>query len=359
MRPSASACRAAAASTSSRLCVGTRVMLDVRPGAWPERPARCTRRPTPLAEPICSTCPTGRKSTPRSRLDVQTTALSRPALRPFSTQARTSCPSEPWCNARVPAQSGRASSRAWYQRSACERVLVKTSDDAHDSMESTTCGSSARPMWPAQAKRSTLAGSITSTCSALSIRPCTSTAGGAAVAPCTGRGSSVSSASCRLPSVADMPQTCSAGFQPDRRASASCACTPRLLPTSSCHSSTTTSCTWRRRSWASARASSSDTLSGVVTSSVGRRRSCAARSPLAVSPVRRPLVQSGARSGRGAARARSVSAARARMGVIHSTVSGGAVARRVRRAVRALASATGATGAPASARCCSAPSHTA
>jgi len=359
MRPCASAWRAAAASTSSRLCVGTSVMLELRPGAWPERPARCTSRATPLAEPICSTCSTGKKSTPRSRLDVHTTALSCPAFRPCSTQSRTSCPSDPWCNAMVPAQSGRASSSAWYHRSACDRVLVNTKVDAAASIDCTTCGSRLSPMWPAHAKRSARAGSITCTSSRLSMRPCTSTAGGGCGVSGTGCGSKVCRASSRLPSVADMPHTCSAGFQPDRRASASCTCTPRLLPTSSCHSSTTTRRTLARRSRASARASSSDTLSGVVTSSVGRRRSCAARSPLAVSPVRSPLVQVGARSGSGACRARSESAANARMGVIHSTERGGAAARRVRSAVRALGASSGAGAASARARCCSAPSHTA
>ena len=220
-------------------------------------------------------------------------------------------------------------------------------------MDCTTCGSSDRPMCPAQAKRSTRSGSSTCTCSALSMRPCTSRGLARRGARGGRAGTSVASASGRLPSVADMPHTCRRGFQPDRRASASCTCTPRLLPTSSCHSSTTTSCTLARRSCASARASSSDTLSGVVTSTVGRRRSCAARSPLAVSPVRRPLLQCGARSGRGSCRARSESAASARMGVIHSTVSGGGLFASFLGAACAIS-----TGARAEKRS-KAPSHTA
>jgi hypothetical protein len=57
----------------------------------------CGRRvvATAFGEPICSTWSTGVKSTPRSRLDVQTTALSLLRRRPSSTQSRTSRSSEP------------------------------------------------------------------------------------------------------------------------------------------------------------------------------------------------------------------------------------------------------------------------
>ena len=109
MRPASAARRAATASTSSSVLVGTSVTRLARPGAWPLRPARCSRRATPFAEPICSTRSTGRKSTPRSSDEVATTAFSRPSLRPSSTQSRTSLSSEPWCSATTPAQSGRAS----------------------------------------------------------------------------------------------------------------------------------------------------------------------------------------------------------------------------------------------------------
>ena len=100
----------------------------------------------PFGLPICSTWSTGAKSTPRSRLDVQTTARSRPSRRPASTQSRTSRSSEPWCSAIVPAQSGRASSSAWYQISVCDRTLVKTSVDFARSIARITCGSILRPM---------------------------------------------------------------------------------------------------------------------------------------------------------------------------------------------------------------------
>ena len=113
--PASAARRAATASTSSSVLVGTRVTRLGRPGAWPLRPARCSSRATPLALPICSTRSTGRKSTPRSRDEVATTAFSRPSLRPSSTHSRSPLSSEPWCSATMPAQSGRASRISWYQ----------------------------------------------------------------------------------------------------------------------------------------------------------------------------------------------------------------------------------------------------
>jgi len=65
----------------------------------------------------------------------------------------------------------------------------------------------------------------------------------------------------------------------------------------------------------------------VVTSTVGSRWFCAARSPDEVSPLRAPAVQakrpSADKASSGSCNARSVSAASARIGVIHSTVSGG------------------------------------
>ena len=316
--PACTAARAAAASISSRLCVGTRLMREGRPGAWPLRPARWIKRATPLAEPICSTRSTGKKSTPRSRLEVHTAARTVPFFSPASTHSRTALSSEPWCSAITPAQSGRASRIAWYQRSAWARVLVNTRVEALSSIAWTTWASMLKPMWPAQAKRSARAGSKVSMTSFLAVAPCTVTASSAAVP------TSADSASGRLPRVADTPQLSSAGLNWRSRASASCSCTPRLLPSNSCHSSTTASFTCCSTSRASARASRSVRLSGVVTSTVGSRLACALRSALLLSPLRRALVQAGAKSASGSRRASSVSAANARIGVIQSTVSGGA-----------------------------------
>ncbi len=183
----------------------------------------------PFALPICSTRSTGRKSTPRSRLAVQITALSSPFFRPASTHSRTSRSSEPWCRAISPAHSGRASRMFWYQISDCERVLVNTSVASCCSISSMTGCSMAMPRWPPQGKRDTLGGIRVSTRISLRMSPSTST-------PLPSP-SSTSWACARLPMVADRPHTTSCGRQKRRRASASCTCTPRLLPISSCHSS--------------------------------------------------------------------------------------------------------------------------
>ena len=131
-------------------------------------------------------------------------------------------------------------------------------------------------------------------------------------------------ASGRLPSVALRPHTIRPGFQRFNRAIASCTCTPRLLPISSCHSSTTTVCTLESSSFALSRVNMRLKDSGVVISAVGKRRSCFARSDAGVSPVRMPTVQPRPRSSSGALIARAESAASARIGVSHKTPSGGA-----------------------------------
>ena len=139
------------------------------------------------------------------------------------------------------------------------------------------------PKCPPHGKRSALRGSSVSMTSFFGTAPRTSV-------PWSWP-SSVCMASLRLPSVADMPQTDKAGLQRLSLAKASCTCTPRLLPSNSCHSSTTTICTLPNTSCASALASSSDKLSGVVTSTVGSRLFWALRSLAAVSPLRAPAVQ--------------------------------------------------------------------
>ena len=85
--------------------------------------------------------------------------------------------------------------------------------------------------------------------------------------------------------------------------------------------------------------------SGVVTSALGSSRSCRARSAPSVSPLRKPRVQAGARSGSGKASARCVLAASARIGVSHSTDKGGAWRPCI--------------GTPRTRQAASAPSHTA
>ena len=184
------------------------------------------------------------------------------------------------------------------------------------SISSTTGCSICAPRCPPQEKRPGSRGSSVSMSSGLSSRPCTSCASSAWRGP-----SSALCASSRLPSVADRPHTTSCGFQRRSRASASCTCTPRLLPISSCHSSTITTCSAPKSSRDRSRVSSSVSDSGVVTSAVGSRRSWRARSAAGVSPVRRPTRHCGASSASGCCSARAVSAASARIGVSHSTCS--------------------------------------
>jgi hypothetical protein len=126
--------------------------------------------------------------------------------------------------------------------------------------------------------------------------------------------------------VADSPHTTSSGFQRRSRASASCTCTPRLLPSSSCHSSMMIMSRCLNCSRAAACESSRDSDSGVVISAPGRLLDWRARSAEPVSPVRAPKVQAPITSGLAAPSSaadasseRWVSAASARIGVIHST----------------------------------------
>ena len=313
-------------------------------------------RAMPLALPICSTRSTGRKSTPRSRLAVHTTAFSSPRFRPASTHSRTSRSSEPWCSATTPAQSGRASIRFWYHSSACGRVLVNTSVEPYWSISSTTGCSIVRPRWPAHGKRDGFAGTSVSMTICFFSPPSTMTPASAASTP-----SSTLRASSRLPIVADTPHTTSPGFQRRSRASASCTCTPRLLPISSCHSSMTIMSRCLNWSRAPAWESSSDRLSGVVIRAPGSDFDCRARSAEPVSPVRAPTVQapivSGAMAPSSAADVsseRCVSAASARIGVIHSTRRP-LFARRLRFAPRSSAANQTAYVLPAPVLACSRP----
>jgi hypothetical protein len=148
-----------------------------------------------------------------------------PALRPCSTQSRTARSSEPWCSAIWPAQSGRASSRAWYQSSACARVLVNTSVVALASISRTTCGSRVRPRWPAQGKRSARSGSRVSTVSVLGV--CAAHQPALAARPGARAGCAGLRAGC--PAWPTCPRR--AGRVPVAQpGQASCTCTPRLLP---------------------------------------------------------------------------------------------------------------------------------
>ena len=202
MRPACAARRAAAASTSSSVLVGTSVSAAGRPGAWPLRPARCSSRATPLAEPICSTRSTGRKSTPRSSDEVATTALQlaflQAELDPLAhrlveravVQRDQPGPLGPRLEQQLVPDLGLRARVGEDQRGAAER-----------SISSTTGCCICAPRWPPQEKRPGSAGSSVSMTSVLSTRPCTSAA--------SRRRAEQHAASPRrrLPSVADRPQT--------------------------------------------------------------------------------------------------------------------------------------------------------
>ncbi len=274
---------APAASSSSRLLVGTSVTRETRPGAWPLRPARCSRRAMPLALPICSTRSTGRKSTPRSRLAVQITAFSspffRPSLDPFAhlaveravVQRDHAGPVGPRLqDVLVPDLRLRAGVGE-HQRGV---VLLDLVDHR---LQHLRCPGG-RPTESA----TRWSGISESTTISLRRSPSTSTPVSCAQqhlrAP--GRG---------CPSSPTAPHTTSSGRQRRRRASASCTCTPRLLPISSCHSSMMIMSSARTARAPAAWLSSSDRLSGVVTSVDGRLRVWRARSAEPVSPVRAPM----------------------------------------------------------------------
>ena len=183
-------------------------------------------------------------------------------------------------------------------------------------MTSTTCGSRLKPRCPAHGKRSTLAGSTLSMTTDFGICP-------RMMRPPRPTPTSACNASSRLPSVADRPQTLRPGWNVRSRARASSVSTPRLEPSSSCHSSTTTQRSPAKRSRPSACVRKSDRLSGVVTSTVGSRFFCLARIAVVVSPVRVPTSQFSPSACSGASSDNAVSPDSARSGVIQSTRSGG------------------------------------
>ena len=137
-----------------------------------------------------------------------------------------------------------------------------------------------RPRWPPQGKPSIESGSrllivVARWMLAVTIR------GAPAPQPTAAR-----AASSRLPIVALIAQVRSPGRSCRSQLRQSSACTPRLLPISSCHSSSTTACSAPNSSGALPLASSRLSDSGVVIRIWGGERSCLPRSWLLVSPLR-------------------------------------------------------------------------
>ncbi len=262
---------------------------ETAPGRCPLRPARCSRRATPFGLPICSTWSTGAKSTPRSRLDVQTTARSRSLRRPSSTQSRTSRSSDPWCSAM---RAGPIGPRLEDRLVPDLGLRAHVGEDERRLARARSRGSpaaaaSARCGPPTESARSSRGRRLSITISFASS-PLTMAARSIARGP--------DEAGERVVEVGERrrqpPDAQSRDRRPRSRASASSVCTPRLVPISSCHSSTTIAARCAKRSRQSARARNSVRLSGVVTSAVGSRlpwRARAARSGVAGAHVDGPV----------------------------------------------------------------------
>ena len=212
----------------------------------------------------------------------------------------------------MPGSSSHTDCKALCHSSACERVLANSNVLRTPCRRATTRCNCDRPRWPAHAKRSWASGSSVSSVSERGLAASMIGASGAC-------GSRASRASSRLPSVADSPHVRSVGDNARKRARQSCSNTPRLLPSSSCHSSTTTARSPRNCSAVSAYDSSRASDSGVMTSTSDwplrdSRLSRALASPVRIATVHgRPSASIGARS------ARVVSFASARNGLIQST----------------------------------------
>ena len=156
---SAAASRAAAASTSSSACVGTHGdarhcagLVAAASGALQQ--ARDAFRAADLQHLV-----------DRREVDAEVEARraddgtqpARRAGRPRPSRARRARASRDAARSCRPSR-GRASRIAWYQISVGERTLVNTSVERARSIARITCGSSLRPMWPAQGKRSIVGG---------------------------------------------------------------------------------------------------------------------------------------------------------------------------------------------------------
>ena len=87
---------------------------------------RCMMREAPFGAPTLTTRSTSPQSTPRSSVEVHTTALSLPSPIAASTRRRCATSSEPWWRA-IASPSSLRSQSAWNTASACMRVLTKTS----------------------------------------------------------------------------------------------------------------------------------------------------------------------------------------------------------------------------------------
>jgi len=86
-----------AVCTRSPRNFGNRTPRDTAPTWWPARPTRCRPEATDGGASTWMTRSTAPMSMPNSRLDVATTAGSRPALRSSSVWSLCSRLTDPWC----------------------------------------------------------------------------------------------------------------------------------------------------------------------------------------------------------------------------------------------------------------------
>lgn len=86
-----------AAWTRSPRYFGKTTPVETAPTWCPARPTRCSPEATDGGDSTWTTRSTAPMSMPSSRLEVATTAGSRPAFRSSSTWARCSLETEPWC----------------------------------------------------------------------------------------------------------------------------------------------------------------------------------------------------------------------------------------------------------------------
>ena len=313
-----------------------------------DRPARCTSRATPLpGSDLQSTVPPA-KSTPRSRLDVHTTAQPSSPPQPIRRSRRAvrawcppgPAPAAPGTRSR-PASGVLVNQRCHFRHSAlhpCQYLHGGPRRQAGGGVPSSASGrvlqhqrrrigldglhhlrrQQDRPMCPAQANAPRVPGQqhlhLQFVDAALHQQGLARGARGAG-------GTSVASASGRVAQRGRHAPTAGAGSSrqarqrqlPARRACCPPARAIRPPPPAA---------RWRL---ALARVGAGQQQRHAFRRGDQHRGQAPvlrARSPLAVSPVRRPLLQCG--PGRaGFLQARSESAASARMGVIHSTVSGG------------------------------------
>ncbi len=82
--------------TRSPRYLGKKTPVETAPTWWPARPTRCRPEATEGGDSTWTTSSTAPMSMPSSRLEVATTAGSRPAFNSSSTRDRCSLETEPW-----------------------------------------------------------------------------------------------------------------------------------------------------------------------------------------------------------------------------------------------------------------------